>query len=302
MNAQDTRRPVVVGVDGSPDAMRAVRWAAAEATRRKAPLRLVHAFAWTTDPDIAHPAITDPDWRALHEQATGFVSAAAAAAQEEFAGLTTEQKIVEGFPRAVLGAQARQAQAVVVGDRGRSRIQGMLVGSVTAALAAHADSPVVVVRGTERDDAATASLPVVVGVDGSHTSEAAIAFAYEAAAIRGVSLVAVHTWLDTVSTPEMAALIDWDALQSAEGELLSAQLDGWAAKYPDVELRRVVERDSPTHVLLREAQHAQLVVVGSRGRGDFAGLFLGSVSNALVHRAPCPVAVVRSDTTHRADR
>jgi nucleotide-binding universal stress UspA family protein len=137
---------------------------------------------------------------------------------------------------------------------------------------------------------------VVVGVDGSPTSEAALAFAFEAAATRGVSLVAVHTWWDLFVDPTMAPLPDWDAIEVDEREVLAERLSGWGEKYPDVPVQRLVERDQPAHALVEQSLRAQLVVVGSRGRGNFAGLVLGSVSHAVLHRAHCPVAVVRADS------
>ncbi|MHA6781780.1 universal stress protein [Pseudonocardia saturnea] len=190
----------------------------------------------------------------------------------------------------MLRAKADRAQVVVIGDRGLSRVEGLLAGSVSVALTTHATCPVVVVRGPDRE---TVSLPVVVGVDGSPTSESAVGFAYEAAASRRVGLVAVHVWSETVADAELAALLDQQAIEDGEHRLLAERLAGWAEKFPDVVVERVVTRDGPAHALLAQASRAQLVVVGSRGRGEFAGLVLGSVSNALLHRAPCPVAVAR---------
>ena len=141
--------------------------------------------------------------------------------------------------------------------------------------------------------------PVVVGVDGSPTSEAAVGFAYEAAATRGVPLVAVHTWWDLMVDPTFAPLLDWDALEADEREVLAERLAGWGEKYPDVHVQRLVMHDRPARALLAQAAGAQLVVVGTRGRGGVAGLLLGSVSHALLHHAPCPVAVVRPDATPR---
>ena len=136
---------------------------------------------------------------------------------------------------------------------------------------------------------------VVVGVDGSPVSERALAFAFDEAALRGAPLVAVHTWLDLVADPVVGLLTDWAAVEAEEQVVLGERLAGWARKHPDVPVRRVVRRDGPTHALLTEAEGAQLVVVGSRGRGGFAGLLLGSVSHAVLHRSPCPVAVVRPE-------
>ena len=193
----------------------------------------------------------------------------------------------------VLVEEAERAQLAVIGDGGRGRLGGALAGSVAVALSTHASCPVVVVRGQEREATQAASLPVVLGVDGSPTSEVAIAFAYEAASVRGVALVAVHTWSDREFDASLASMLDWDAIETQEHELLSQRLAGWGEKYPDVQVEHLVTRDRPARALLDQAALAQLVVLGSRGRGEFAGLVLGSVSNALLHRCPCPVAIVR---------
>jgi nucleotide-binding universal stress UspA family protein len=260
----------------------------------------VSAFAWAADHVVGHAGLGERYREILLERTRAHVAAAAAVAEQDSHGIEVEQQVVVGFPIGVLGAEARHAQLVVVGDRGLNRVEGLLVGSVAVALAAHAACPVVVVRGTERGPSEAASLPVVVGVDGSPTSEAAIAFAYEAAAARRVGLVAVHTWWELAVDPALAPLLDWDAIETDERQLLAERLAGWGEKYPDVRVERVVTRDRPARSLLEQAARAQLVVVGSRGQGELAGLFLGSVSNALVHRASCPVAVVRPPTVKPA--
>ena len=206
-------------------------------------------------------------------------------------GLDVEQQLIVGFPIPVLTAESERAQLVVIGDRGLGGVTGLLLGSVATALAAHAESPVVVVRGDDEDP--DPSAPIVVGVDGSPVSEAALAFAFDAAAARGVPLVAVHTWWDVSVDPAMAPLLDWDAIERDERRLLAERLAGWGEKYPDVRVQRVVLRDRPAHALVEQSRGAQLVVVGSRGRGGFTGLLLGSVSHAVLQRAQCPVAVVR---------
>jgi nucleotide-binding universal stress UspA family protein len=138
---------------------------------------------------------------------------------------------------------------------------------------------------------------VVVGVDGSPTSEPALAMAFEEAAMRGAGLVAVHAWVEfTSETAYVSArqfLVDWNAVETREHEMLAERLAGWQEKYPDVEVRRVVTGGRPAKCLLDEADDAQLLVVGSRGRGGFTGMLLGSTSQALIHHAPCPLVVVR---------
>jgi nucleotide-binding universal stress UspA family protein len=297
MDTQHIRRTVVVGVDGSTSALRAVRWGAAEAARRQEALRLVTAFGWVVHHLPARPGIEDSYRDTLLARAREHLAEAGRVAEREGAGIEIETQLIEGSPIQVLGSEADRAQLLVLGDRGLTRVEGLLVGSVTSGLATHAACPVVVVRGDERDPSEAASLPVLVGVDGSSTSDAAIGFAFEAAAARGVSLVALHTWSDMMFDPSLAGVVaDWDVVERAERRVLSEQVGGWAAKFPDTPVELLVRRDQPAHSLLAEAARAQLVVVGCRGHGQFVGMVLGSVSNALMHRAPCPVAVVRTQT------
>lgn len=185
--------------------------------------------------------------------------------------------------------ESDRAQLVVLGASGRTRFLELLAGSVASAPAAHGRCPVVVVRGAERD--LSASAPVVVGIDGTPASESAIAFAFASA--RHAPLVAVHAWQTPLvgTVPPDPAVVT--AVEGVAHEILAERLAGWGAKYPDVSVRRAVVNDRPAPLLAREAEGAQLVVVGSRGHGVLAGAFLGSVGHALVHRAPCPVAVVR---------
>ena len=294
MNAQQAGRPVVAGVDGSESALEAVRWAALEADRRRAPLRLVNAFGWmTSGHHIGDPGLGVDYHEVLLKSARDEVAAAAATAMRAVPGVAIEQDVVSGYPVGVLSAESARAQLVVLGDRGLGGFTGLLIGSVAIALAAHGSCPVVVVRGATYDGPPPLEGPVVVGIDGSPTSEAALAFAYEAAALRRVPLVAIHTWLDLLVDPAMAPLLDWDAIEADERQLLADRLAGWSEKYPDVPGERLVTRDRPAHTLVEHSERAQLVVVGSRGRGGFSGLMLGSVSHALLHHAKCPVAVVR---------
>jgi nucleotide-binding universal stress UspA family protein len=288
-----TRRggSVVVGVDGSVRATEAVRWGAAEAVRRGVALALVAAVHGGTG-RVFNPDLVQRYEDLLDERARQALADAAAEAEREAPDVEVRSELATGHAVAVLREAGEQALVVVIGDRGLSKVEGLLAGSVSVALAAHAACPVVVVRGP--DASGPDDRPVVVGVDGSPGSEAAVAFAYEAASLRKVGLVAVHTWWDLIVDPALAPLLDWEAIQDDERLLLAERLAGWTEKYPDVAVERVVTRGRPAHVLLEQAARAQLVVVGSRGRGEFAGLVLGSVSNTLLHRSPCPVVVARS--------
>jgi nucleotide-binding universal stress UspA family protein len=289
MNAEGHRRTVIVGVDGSEEALRAVRWAVPEARRRRATLRLVTAFAWTEDRMVGWPGLGQAAYgERLRAVAEHGLAAAAATAAELDPDLSLEQDLLLGFPAGVLVEQSRDADLLVVGDHGRGRITAALAGSVAVGVAAHSACPVVVVRGAE--PAADERLPIVVGIDGTPLSEAAIVFAFEAAAVRRAPLIAVHTWVEPVVTE----LVDWQSASEEAEEALGERLAGWGAKYPDVPVQRVVARSTAARALLDQAARAQLVVVGSRGHGEMAGLLLDSVSNALVHAADCPVAIVRS--------
>jgi nucleotide-binding universal stress UspA family protein len=297
MDIDAGRRAVTVGVDGSECALRAVRWGAAEAARRGAPLRLVTAFGWLPERPVDRPSFRLEYREMLRGRAEAHLAIAKTAAEGAARQVEVDGELVVGSPYAVLGAEARNAQLLVVGSRGRGRLEGLLAGSVGVALAAGGLCPVVVVRGEERDPDGEAQLPVVVGVDGAATGEAAIAFAFDAAASRGVELVAVHAWRDVTVPFGRGPFEDWPVISEEElralDEWLARHLAGWTQKHPDVPVRRVLTQGRPAPCLLEQAQEAQLVVVGTHGRGELAGLVLGSVGNVLVHHAPCPVAVVR---------
>ena len=292
-NVHTAGLPIVVGVDWSESALEAVRWAAREAEWRRVGLRLINAFGWTVSGHSSDPRLGAHYRNELLFRAREQVETAASAAAQVAPDIEITRDVRTGPPIAVLVAESHEAQLVVVGSRGAGGFTDLLVGSVAVALAAHAACPVVVVRGARHGDPPPMEGPVVVGVDGSPTSEAALAFAYEAAAARRAPLVAVHTWQDNLVGLELAPLPDWEAIETDERQLLAERLAGWGEKFPDVHVQRVVTRDRPAHTLVEQSACAQLVVVGSRGRGSFAGLVLGSVSHALLHHAKCPVAVVR---------
>ena len=294
MQAHQLRRPVVAGVDGSESALAAVRWAAREADRRQLPLRLVQAFSWPNTHHIGDQGLGINAHEVLLRLAHDQVSAAAHAAAAAAPGLGIEQQVQTGYPISVLEAESRRAALLVLGNRGLGGVAGLLVGSVAIALAAQAGCPVVVVRDPEPGPALEA-LPVVVGVDSAANSGAAIGFAFDVADRRQVPLVAVHTLWDLLVDPVVDLVTDWDATVAHERGMLGELLAGWSDKHPAVPVRCIITRDRPAHGLLEQAHRAQLVVVGSRGRGAFTGLLLGSVSHALLHHAPCPVAVVRAE-------
>jgi nucleotide-binding universal stress UspA family protein len=292
-DVRGTGRPILVGVDGSEPALGAVRWAAEEAGLRGAPLRLVHTFAGLSDPGL--PGREFGFREGVLKEAGGWLSRAAELVPPGTA-VTTE--VLDGHPARRLVEEAGDAQLAVVGNRGRGGLAGLLVGSVAAAVAGHATCPVVVVHGKDRP----ADGPVVVGVDGSPVSEDALAFAFDAAAARRVPLVAMHSYQPPVFYPDSVTVVDWKAVDTEEQEVLAERLAGWGERYPDVPVERVVVEGSPAAELVEQSEKAQLVVVGSHGHGSLAGLILGSVSRAVLHRAHCPVAVVRPDAGAQGGR
>ncbi|MBW0113866.1 universal stress protein [Pseudonocardia abyssalis] len=285
-----TQRPVVVGIDGSDSALLAVSWGAAEAVRRRVGLRLVIAFE---QPRAAPGGVGD----VLLERARLRLAEAVEVAVREAPGVGCEHRLVVGHPISVLAAEARRAGLVVVGDRGAGLVEGLPAGSVAVGLAVQAPGTVVVVRGPGVAPREARSLAVVVGIDAPAGGEEVLGFAFEAASTRHVPLVAVHTWSDLAVEPEIAPQLDWDRIDAAARALLAERLEPWTRKYPEVTVGQVVSRDHPARALLRQAAQAQLLVVGPGGRGASAGLLLGSVCHALLHRSPCPVAVVRPDAT-----
>ncbi|MEV4624219.1 universal stress protein [Asanoa sp. NPDC049573] len=287
-----TDEAVVVGVDGSASATRAVRFAAREAASRHRPLLVTHAFTWALVPTVLGPGLASPGDVGLRTAAQRLVSDAVEVAEKAAPGLVVSGEVRDGAPATVLLHHARQAHMIVIGDRGLGGFTGLILGSVAVQVSAYApECPVLVVKG----DADRAG-PVVVGVDGSPISERAIAFAFEEAAIRRAALVAVLAW----RYPEpigpagdmLPEIYDQDDLLREEARVLESAVAPWCARYPAVRVTRRLYPGRPSKVLVEESHAAQLTVVGGRGRGGFKGLLLGSVSHAVLHHAQSPVAIV----------
>lgn len=193
----------------------------------------------------------------------------------------------------VWATRGRHAREVVVASRGLDGPVADLLGFTALRVAQHAGCPVVVIRNSAVGDPGG---PVVVGVDDSAGSDAAVEFALEYAARCAAPLVALHAWSD-VRIPEQETTVwrtfDWATVAAEQEQLLTERLAGWQDKYPDVEVRRVVARDRPVRRLLEAATGARMLVVGSRGRGGVQGMLLGSTSQSLLYVAPCPIAIVR---------
>lgn len=296
MSANTSREGILVAVDGSPYSDAAVRWAVGEAVMRNAHLSIVNVVSplvggWWGDTSGAPLPDDFGQWQ--EEQAHQVVENAARIARESAAGATLRigTEIPFGPLVPTLIDLSKQSQMIVVGCRGMGAISRALLGSVSTALIHHAHCPVAVLHGQVPPERAEA--PIVLGVDGSPASERATALAFEEASWRNVELVALHAWSDAV-WPEIAP-IPWSVISDDAEEVLAERLAGWQERYPDVVVRRLVVRDHPAQNLVAESESAQLVVVGSHGRGGFAGMLLGSVSSAVVHAIRTPVIVVRHD-------
>ncbi|MEO7235407.1 MAG: universal stress protein [Lapillicoccus sp.] len=294
MNRTSGPAPVVVGVDGSAASDLAVDWAAAEAARRHLPLLVVHAWNLDFSAEMIGPLLST-----VERQSFDCLQAATRRARAVSADLRVSQRQERTGASAALVTASLRADTVVVGDRGAGTYERLLTGSTSTQVAAHAHCPVVVVRatGSHPDGAGR----VVVGVDSSPSASDAVAYAMAQAAARGSTVTAVHAWDVALveGTLALNAPLDvWEAFEDERVRMTAEAVAGYAEQYPEVTVHTDVVRGPAADALVKAAAGADLLVVGSRGRGGFLGLMLGSVSRAVLHAAPCPVAVVRH-TDHR---
>ncbi|WP_016884296.1 MULTISPECIES: universal stress protein [unclassified Rhodococcus (in: high G+C Gram-positive bacteria)] len=271
---------IVVGVDGSGPALDAVRWAAREATVRRAPLLLLSCITYRGTEDGPRLAET------LHARAERNVAEAreTARAGSADADLDIRAEVSHQNAPGSLVDRSAGAEMVVLGRRGLGEFTDGLIGSVTSAVVRHAQCPVAVIDGWSR--VADGTGPVVVGIDGSPSSARAVGMAFEECSLHNAELIALHAWSD-----QDLSILPVGVEQTAERSVLDAAVAEWCERFPDVSVRRTLVRDRPVRHLLELADEAQLIVVGSRGRGGFPGMTLGSTSAALVHITPCPLLI-----------
>ena len=290
-------RPIVVGYDGSPPACRALAWALEEARLRKLPVRLVHVYEPAMHSlalgygAMVPSAVLD----GIHDKAREVVEQGLAEARALAPDVEVEGHLVAGTAASTLLGLSDDATMLVLGSRGLGGFRGLLLGSVSHQVGVHAKVPVVVLRGDSAMPAMPGG-PVVVGLDGSPASLGALGFAFDVASRHGRPLVALHAWelpvydAPGVTVPPSIAL---EEIEDDEMRVTAEQLAGWCDKYPDVEVEQRIVHGPAERVMVEATSEAALLVVGSRGRGGFTGLLLGSVGLAVLHHAHCPVAVVR---------
>ncbi|MBO8194305.1 universal stress protein [Streptomyces oryzae] len=288
---------ITVGFDGSAESQAAVDWAALEAERRGLPLRLVHVWHWQP-----HRFSTDPDKE--HEWIEHMPRRAADRVTERHPDLEIERLSVPGVPADVLIDLAEESPLLVLGSRALGRTTGFLLGSVGQEVTARAKGPVVLVRATYADEevredqappAHPPAGPVVVGLDLVQPSRTVLQYAFEAAALRGATLRAIHVWkLPPVFTygPRMVDQHERTEIGQREHQLLATALLPWREQYPQVTVDERAAPGNAARSLIEWSDDASLLVVGRRTRRPALGPRLGPVTQAALHHATPPVAVV----------
>ena len=292
MPKQANKYGILVAVDGSAESDAAVRWAAREAELRELPITLAH---------VVVPVVTSWPVRSMQAEfnawqednarqvlAQGQKVLRSALGDSALPDVATE--ILRDYAVPALVGAAKKAEMIVVGSRGLGAVGRTILGSVSSGVVHHAKCPVAIVHADEAQSPDQSS-PVLLGIDGTRASEAATALAFDEASRRRVELVALHAWSDVGVFPALG--MDWHAYEDEGHEILGERLAGWQEQYPDVVVRRRIVCDRPARWLIEESQHAQLVIVGSHGRGGFPGMLLGSVGSAVAQSAKAPVIVVR---------
>jgi nucleotide-binding universal stress UspA family protein len=286
---------VIVGYDGSEEADLAVRWAAEAASSRGLPLKVI--CVWTLPPiDLGMGSGGGFDGQmidSLQDETGSTLAKGIALAEATVKGLDVSGEVTSGPPAGSLVSHAADAAIIVLGSQGRGGFTGLLLGSVSRQVAAHVECPAVIVRPAQNPT----SREIAVGVDGSESSLRALNFAFQVASRRTYDLRLLHTW----EVPPIGAITGVPAfappdlledLESAEMRTVAEALAGYREQYPDVPVTQDVLRGSPVDALRKASEKAAMVVVGSRGRGGFTGLLLGSVSHSVAHHAKCTVAIV----------
>ncbi len=285
-------KPIVAATDGSEESLRAVDWAAREASLRGAPLRIVSAAPLLPrmverPPDHGLDVVTD---KITESRDQGLVLAAERAAKVA-PDLLIDTDHLSGGPADAVTASGSGALMLVVGSRGAGAFTALVLGSVSRYAATHADVPVVVVR----DHGAAASRQVVVGIADQASCSASVEFAFEEASLRGASLLALHAWHmpqpDVSRAGDIYTSPDADAVESRVGEKLGVLLQDCRARYPGVQVGQQVVHGHPGRALAGLSAGADLVVIGRRPRSH-GHPGPGTVTHAVLNHAHGPIAIV----------
>jgi nucleotide-binding universal stress UspA family protein len=275
-----SRYGIVAGYDGSPGSNQALRWAVEETQARDCMLTVCLAWAPQYLAMLDEPAVYDLA-RKKGEQA---LASGLRYARSVLGDGSVVPLLARDAAAPVLCEQSGTAEMVVLGARGQGGVAGLALGSVPWQVAGHARGPVVIVRGRWRQPNHPSG-PVVAAADGSAASEDVIRFALGEAELRRAPLLAVCALADAPGSLGCAHRIEED---------FARVLRLHEKEHPELTVLRQVSAGSPRTALLDAAAGAQLLVVGSRGRGGFKGMRLGSVAQAVIHHASCPVAVITS--------
>lgn len=292
--AEKGRAPVTVAVNGTEGSLRALDWAVDEAHARRRRLRIVYVFNWPVYKSIP-TNLSELDVDAFGH---GVVKEAERHARERRPDLDVDLAHFIGELGPVLLREAERAEMIVVGSRNRKLVSAVLVGSTGLELAASAACPAVIVP--DREEAPPPTGRILVGVDGSECAQAAAEWAFAEAAERGAVLrvVTVHHHPShgfSLSQKDYAGTDFTEAAAYEEARrLLSESIAGERERYPQVVVEEKVLLGHPAQKLISQAEDADLIVVGTRGRGGFAGMLLGSVSQSVLTHVPRPVAIVHT--------
>ncbi|MFC7326600.1 universal stress protein [Marinactinospora rubrisoli] len=301
MNGTSSARWIIVGVDGSDSSRYALEWSGNEARLRGMGLRIVSAvLPYEKEGPFSEIVVRGrnedespraADARALLEYAREWII-------RIYPELTVETRLVQQRPAEALLREAAEGDVatVVVGSRGLGSFASAFVGSVGVEVSAHSPVPVVVLP-KKHETAQGVRGRIVVGVDGSEHGQRAARFAFDEARVRETRLVAICAWQPITAFassmgPVPAEVFNDESVAEAARTTLDEALADLRDAYPGVDVQARVVRGHPVVALLEESTPADLIVVGSRGRGGFRGLLLGSVSQSVLHGAHGPVAVV----------
>ncbi|WP_022870276.1 universal stress protein [Yaniella halotolerans] len=303
---------VVVGFDGSPHAQHALRWAARAATRRNMPLTVASAYLFPYS-DYLHSVAPGPDDDVSQRIADGMLAEAKQLLKDDGHQGEVDYLAIIGDATAGLVSVSADAELLVVGRRGLGRFWGRVLGSVAAALPAYAHCPTVVVHSpdeverkagdlSERPDTARDTRDICVGVDSSaHARHAALTAAQEAKRL-GVGLEVVHAQPPFTGTSSVWYLQQHEDLEQQTTqntlEFLAEEIEFLQEQVPGVDMKPTAMRGAPAEVMIECSERSQLTVLGTRGRGGFTSLLLGSVSCTTLAHARGAIMVVPLPDDH----